>query len=120
MPLVSCSAAVAGPTQPTIGNAVAAGSSSIGLEFSSSTATDTLFPITGYDASCTDGQNTFTGFNPTPPVPVSGLTNGTAYTCTVTATSLVGTSAASTATATIVPEESATGLPIWLLYKATK
>ena len=48
------------------------------------------------------------------------LTNETAYTCTVTATNAMGTSAASSATASITPEEVATGLPIWLLYQATQ
>ena len=51
---------------------------------------------------------------------ISGLTNETAYTCTVTATNAMGTSAASSATASITPEEVATGLPIWLLYQATQ
>ena len=51
---------------------------------------------------------------------ISGLTNEAAYTCTVTATNAIGTSADSSATASIVPEEGASGLPIWLLYEATQ
>ena len=39
---------------------------------------------------------------------------------TVTATNAMGTSAASSTTASITPEEVATGLPIWLLYQATQ
>ena len=50
--------------------------------------------ITGYDATCTDGTNTFTGTSTSSPITVSGLTNGVAYTCTVTATNSVGTSSA--------------------------
>ena len=76
--------------------------------------------ITGYEATCTDGTNTFTGTSTSSPITVSGLTNDVAYTCTVTATNSVGTSSASAATAPITPEASATGLPIWLLYQATQ
>jgi hypothetical protein len=76
--------------------------------------------ITGYDASCTDGTNTYTGTSTSSPITISGLTNGVAYTCTVTATNSVGTSPASAATAPITPEEQVGGLPIWLLYKASQ
>ena len=74
--------------------------------------------ITDYDATCTDGANTYTGTSTSSPITVSGLTNGVAYTCTVTATNSVGTSSASAATAPITPEEQVGGgLPIWLLYQ---
>jgi hypothetical protein len=76
--------------------------------------------ITRYDASCTDGPNTYTGTSATSPITVSGLTNGIAYTCKVTATNSVGTSSASAATDPITPEEQVGGLPIWLLYQATQ
>ncbi len=76
--------------------------------------------ITGYEATCTDGTNTFTGTSTSSPITVSGLTNDVAYTCTVTATNSVGTSSASAATDPITPEETSTGLPIWLLYQATQ
>jgi hypothetical protein len=76
--------------------------------------------IMGYDATCTDGTNTYTGTSTSSPIRVSGLTNGVAYTCTVTATNSVGTSSASAATAPITPEEQVSGLPIWLLYKASQ
>ena len=77
-------------------------------------------PITRYDATCTDGTNTFTGQSTSSPIMVSGLTNDVAYTCKVTATNSVGTSSASAATDPIIPEEIYTGLPIWLLYEATQ
>ena len=76
--------------------------------------------VTGYEASCTDGTTTFTGTSTDSPIMISGLTNEAAYTCTVTATNAIGTSADSSATASIVPEEGASGLPIWLLYEATQ
>jgi len=51
--------------------------------------------ITGYTASCTDGTTTFTGTGTESPITVGGLTNYTEYSCTVTATNDIGTSAAS-------------------------
>lgn len=75
--------------------------------------------ITGYEATCTDGTNSFTGTSTSSPITVFGLTNGVAYSCIVTATNSVGTSSASSETARITPESTDGGLPIWLLYKAT-
>ena len=76
--------------------------------------------ITEYSASCTDGTSTFTGTSSTPTIEVTGLTNGTAYTCSASATNAVGSSGASASTDSITPEPLPTGLPIWLLYEATK
>jgi len=76
--------------------------------------------ITEYSASCTDGSSTFTGASSTPTIDVTGLTNGTAYTCSASATNPVGSSGASVSTDSITPEALPTGLPIWLLYEATK
>jgi len=76
--------------------------------------------ITGYEATCSDGTTTYTATSTSSPITVSGLTNDVAYTCTVTATNSVGTSSASAATVPITPEEASTGLPIWLLYEATR
>jgi uncharacterized protein (TIGR03437 family) len=42
--------------------------------------------ITGYTATCTAGNATFTGTGTASPIVVLGLSNGTTYTCTVTAT----------------------------------
>ena len=90
------------------------GSISLTVSVSDDGGTD----ITGYEATCTDGTNTFTGTSTSSPITVSGLTNDVAYTCTVTATNSVGTSSASAATDPITPEATSTGLPIWLLYQA--
>lgn len=59
-------------------------------------------PITSYTVKSSPGGFTATAPTATP-VTVSGLTNGTAYTFTVTATNLVGTSAPSTASAPVTP-----------------
>ncbi|MDA8677285.1 DUF4214 domain-containing protein, partial [Luminiphilus sp.] len=59
-------------------------------------------PIDRYDASCTDGTNTYTGTSATSPITISGLTNDVTYTCTVTATNSVGTSPASAPTDPII------------------
>lgn len=75
--------------------------------------------VTSYTASCTDGTNTITGTASSSPVTVSGLTNGVGYTCTVVAENAYGSSAASSATSSIIPE-AASGLPVWLLYQATQ
>jgi hypothetical protein len=75
---------------------------------------------TSYDASCTDGENTFFGTSNRATITVSGLTNGVPYTCTTTVTNGVVTSAVSESSLAITPDELPTGLPIWLLYEATK
>jgi subtilisin-like proprotein convertase family protein len=77
-------------------------------------------PITSFNATCTDGTNSYMATSATSPITVSGLANGVAYTCSVTATNTVGTSTASVPSAPVTPEESVQGLPIWLLYEATK
>jgi hypothetical protein len=76
--------------------------------------------ITRYDATCSDGTNSFAGTSSSSLITVSGLTNGVAYTCTVTATNGVGTSTASSASAATPEEIIPSGLPIWLLYEATQ
>ena len=74
----------------TAGNA----SASIAFKASSSTGGAT---ISGYTASCVNGSNTITGTATSTPISVTGLTNGTAYSCTVKATNSAGSSTSSSA-----------------------
>ena len=78
--------------------------------------------ITRYDATCTDGTRSFTGSSTNSRIVVSGLTNGDAYTCSVTVSNELGASPASDDTSPITPEEveDLGGLPIWLLYQANQ
>ena len=77
--------------------------------------------ITNYNAICSAaGIPAAAGTSSTPRITVSGLTNGVSYTCSVRATNAAGTSALSASSPPIVPEYIPTGLPIWLLYEASK
>jgi Fibronectin type III domain len=58
-------------------------------------ASDGGSPVTTYIATCAGGGATFTGSASASPVVVSGLTNGTEYSCAVAAGNIVGMSAAS-------------------------
>jgi trimeric autotransporter adhesin len=62
-------------------------------------------PINSYATTCTssDGGTAGTNSSATSPIVVTGLTNGNTYTCTVTATNTVGTSAPSPASIVAVP-----------------
>ena len=78
-------------------------------------------PVASYNATCTaDGTSEYTGTSSTSRITVSGLTNGVGYSCTVTATNAAGTSTPSASSPPIVPEYIPTGLPIWLLFEASK
>jgi hypothetical protein len=61
-------------------------------------------PVTGYTVTSAPGAFTCTGAVPAAGCVVTGLTNGTAYHFTVTATNAVGDSAASQPSAVVVPE----------------
>ncbi len=76
--------------------------------------------ISSYTATCTHGTTQYTGTSGTSRITVSGLTNGVGYSCSVTATNAAGTSTASATSPSIVPEYTPVGLPIWLLYEASK
>jgi hypothetical protein len=92
-------AAATAPGAPTIGTATA-GDSSASVSFTAP-ASNGGAPITGYTVTASPGGATGTG--PTSPITVSGLTNGTAYTFTVTATNSAGTSSASAASNSATP-----------------
>jgi hypothetical protein len=87
------------PGAPTIGTATA-GSGQASVAFSAP-GSDGGASISGYTVTSSPGSLTGTGS--TSPILVTGLTNGTAYTFTVTATNSVGTSAASAASNSVKP-----------------
>lgn len=77
--------------------------------------------IIDYTAECAAGTARFSGTGAASPLAVAGLTNGSAYSCTVTARNAVGSSTASAA-ATVVPSASATScaLPDRQLWAAAQ
>ncbi len=81
------------PGAPTI-NAITTGNASASVAFTAPSSTGSA-PITSYTASCTSAAVAITASGAASPITVTGLTNGTAYGCSVTATNSVGTSAAS-------------------------
>ena len=85
------------PQAPTIGAAVGANASATVAYTTGATGGSA---ITTFTATSSPGGLTGTGSSP---ITVSGLTNGTAYTFTVTATNANGTSAASAASNSITP-----------------
>lgn len=87
-----------------------------GLVVRFSLASDGGGPIIDYTANC--GGVSASGDSS--PITVAGLTNGQAYSCTVTATNSAGTSSASSAVSGTPEEFTPSGLPIWLLLEATK
>ena len=59
--------------------------------------------ITDYTATCTDGTTQYTGTSATTTITVGGLTNGVAYTCTVTSTNALGPSLPSAVSSPVTP-----------------
>src|SRR5204862_4437812 len=88
---------------PTIGTATA-GNAQASVTFTAP-ASNGGSAITGYTATASPGGLTGTGA--ASPIVVAGLTNGIAYTFTVTATNVAGTGAASATSNSVTP----TGLP---------
>ncbi len=87
------------PGAPTIGTATR-GNGQASVTFTAP-ASDGGSAITGYTVTSSPGG--FTGTGAASPIVVTGLTNGTAYTFTVTATNAIGTSAASAASSAVTP-----------------
>ena len=92
------------PGAPTIGTATA-GDTQATVAFSAPAFTGGA-TITGYTAISNPGGITGTGAGS--PITVAGLTNGTAYTFTVTATNSAGTGPASAASNSVTPKGSQT------------
>lgn len=90
------------PDAPVIGTPVAL-NAAVNVHFTPP-ANNGGLPITGYTATSSPGG--FTGTGTGSPIRVAGLTNGTPYTFTVTATNGFGTGAASAASAAIAPDAS--------------
>ena len=91
--------AITTPGAPTIGTATG-GNAQATVTFSAP-ASNGGSPITGYTVTASPGGITATGSNN--PITVTGLTNGTAYTFTVTATNTIGTGSPSAASNSVTP-----------------
>ena len=95
------------PGAPTIG-AATAGDAQASVSFSAPASNGgsaiTGYTVTSNPGGITAGGNGFT----TSPITLSGLSNGTAYTFTVTATNAVGTSTPSAASNSVTPKGSQT------------
>jgi hypothetical protein len=86
------------PDAPTIGTAIAGDAQA--SVFFTAPISDGGSAITGYIATSSPGGFTGTG---TSPITVTGLSNGTAYTFSVTATNAIGTSNPSSASNSVTP-----------------
>lgn len=90
---------VSAPDAPVIG-AVSPGNGQVTVAFSPPVNTGGL-PVTNYVVTSYPGNATASGA--ASPLTVSGLTNGTSYTFSVTATNAAGTSVSSAASSAVVP-----------------
>jgi hypothetical protein len=106
------------PAAPTIGTATVASATSATVAFTPNSNGGS--PITSYTVTSSPGGITATGTSS--PITVPGLTTGTSYTFTVTATNAIGTSAPSAASNAIAAFASgyifAAGVGAGSIYKA--
>ena len=93
------------PDAPTIGTATAGNGQAI-VSFTAP-ASDGGAAVISYTVTASPGGITATGNSS--PITVTGLTNGTAYTFTVTATNSAGTGAASAPSNSVTPHRASTG-----------
>jgi hypothetical protein len=99
----SYSSSITVPGAPTIG-AATAGDASASIAFTAPSSNGGA-TISSYTASCTGNGSTKTGTGLASPISVTSLTNGTPYSCSVTATNSAGTSTAS-GTVAVTPSAS--------------
>jgi hypothetical protein len=96
------------PGSPTSVTAATAGSGSVTVSWTapSSSSTITSYTVTPYVGSTAGTPVTVSGSPPATTTTFSGLTNGTTYTFKVSATSVIGTGTASTASNPATPQAS--------------
>ena len=104
-------ASVSGPSQPVI-NTATGGNESISLGFALSTTTDTLFPVTSYEAVCSGLTEIETAMGIGSPINVGNLTNFREYACTIAPVTGLGTlPLSSSVSATPMPVTEAPSAP---------
>ena len=96
------------PGAPTITSATP-GDSQASIAFTAPTSTGGS-TITGFTATCTSSGSARSATGTGSPIVVTGLTNGTLYSCSVTATNTIGTGPASSTTA-VTPSTPASSPP---------
>ena len=101
------------PSQPTI-TSIEPEDSALLVRFT--ITSDGGSPITSYTVTC--GGISASGSDS--PITVTGPTNGQEYSCSVVATNAIGSSSSSALVSEKPEEMFRQGLPVWLLYDATK